>query len=319
MNENSPICASPAPTVSAVFSGYRNAITSATAASVLPISTIAATSITCSGCSISTFGSNSIPTEMKNSTENASRSGSVSSAARRLNSDSRIIMPAKNAPSANETSNSFAAPNAMPTAAAIMHSVNSSRDPVRATSHRMRGNTRLPTTSISAMNAATFSIVTPSVLQTPPPAACASPGGVPPSRPATGGSSTSTSTITRSSTTSQPTAMRPLTVSTSPRPSSARSSTTVLATDSARPNTSAAPTLQPHASASAPPSSVATVICTTAPGSAILRTASRSRSEKCRPTPNISSITPTSASCCASDRSPTNPGVPGPMTMPASR
>ena len=47
------------------------------------------------------------------------------------------------------------------------------------------------------------------------------------------------------------------------------------------------------------PSSVATAICTSAPGSAILRTASRSSSEKCRPTPNISSITPISASCAA--------------------
>jgi hypothetical protein len=55
-------------------------------------------------------GSNSMPTETKNSTENASRSGSDSVAARWLNSDSRITMPAKKAPSANETLNSCAAP-----------------------------------------------------------------------------------------------------------------------------------------------------------------------------------------------------------------
>ena len=51
-----------------------------------------------------------MPTETKKSTENASRSGSDSSAARWLNSLSRIIMPAKKAPSAKETSKSFAEP-----------------------------------------------------------------------------------------------------------------------------------------------------------------------------------------------------------------
>ena len=67
-----------------------------------------------------------------------------------------------------------------------------------------------------------------------------------PSQPASGGSSTRTSTIARSSTTSQPTAMRPLTESSRPRFSSARISTTVLATESASPNTTPAPRLQPH-------------------------------------------------------------------------
>ena len=51
-----------------------------------------------------------MPTETKNSTEKASRSGSDSSAARWLSADSRITMPAKNAPSANETPNSSAEP-----------------------------------------------------------------------------------------------------------------------------------------------------------------------------------------------------------------
>ena len=49
-----------------------------------------------------------MPTDTKNSTENASRSGSDSSAARWLSADSRITMPAKNAPSANDTPNSAA-------------------------------------------------------------------------------------------------------------------------------------------------------------------------------------------------------------------
>ena len=104
-----------------------------------------------------------------------------------------------------------------------------------------------------------------------------------------------------------------------PLDSSARSSTTVLATDSARPNTTASPTGQPQLTAAAPPSTVAAAICTTAPGAAILRTASRSSSEKCRPTPNISSITPISASWPASATSATKPGVPGPIITPASR
>jgi hypothetical protein len=49
------------------------------------------------------------------------------------------------------------------------------------------------------------------------------------------------------------------------------------------------------------------------------RTDSRSCSEKCSPTPNISSITPISASSAAIFTSATNPGVPGPMAMPATR
>ena len=55
-------------------------------------------------------GSNSMPTETKKRTANASRSGSDSSAARWLSADSRIIMPAKKAPSAKETLNSLAEP-----------------------------------------------------------------------------------------------------------------------------------------------------------------------------------------------------------------
>jgi hypothetical protein len=63
-----------------------------------------------SGSLITIIGSNSMPTETKNSTANASRSGRVSCAARWLSSDSFSTMPAKKAPSAKETSNSFTAP-----------------------------------------------------------------------------------------------------------------------------------------------------------------------------------------------------------------
>ena len=63
-----------------------------------------------SGCETMIDGLNSMPTETKNSTAKASRSGSVSCAARWLSVDSLRIMPAKNAPSANDTSNRVAAP-----------------------------------------------------------------------------------------------------------------------------------------------------------------------------------------------------------------
>jgi hypothetical protein len=56
------------------------------AASDLPSMMIATTASTCSGSLDSTAGSNSMPTETKNSTANASRSGSDSCAARWLNS-----------------------------------------------------------------------------------------------------------------------------------------------------------------------------------------------------------------------------------------
>ena len=56
------------------------------------------------------------------------------------------------------------------------------------------------------------------------------------------------------------------------------------------------------------PSSVATAICTAAPGSAIRRTDIRSSSEKWIPTPNISRMTPISASCWAREMSATKPG-----------
>ena len=285
------------------------------AAMDLPIRMMSTTASTCSGCRTSTEGSKSIPTETKKRTANASWKGSASADAWWLRSDSLITTPAKNAPSANDTPNSAAAPNATPMATASTLSVNNSREPVRATRASIHGTARRPTMNISARNAITL----PSVMATaaptlPPPSA-----GVPPMEPARAGSSTSASTIARSSTISHPTAMRPSAESTSPRCSSARSSTTVLATESDRPNTTPCPHVHPHVRASTAPMSVAAEICTTAPGREILRTASRSPREKCSPTPNISRITPISASCDASAASPTKPGVNGPTATPASR
>ena len=98
---------------------------------------------------------------------------------------------------------------------------------------------RLPTISMTATKAATLASVTPS-------------GNgerrqgsrrCPLNTGASAGSSTSASTIARSSTISQPTAMRPRSVSIRRRSCMARSSTTVLATESASPNTMPAPML----------------------------------------------------------------------------
>jgi hypothetical protein len=80
---------------------------------------------------------------------------------------------------------------------------------------------------------------------------------------------TSAATVSRSSTISQPTAMRPSGRSNIARSSSARSMTTVLATDSASPKTRPAPIVQPHNRDTAVPSAVATAICPIAPGTAI--------------------------------------------------
>ena len=73
-----------------------------------------------------------MPTETKNSTAKASRSGSDSSAARWLSADSLRIIPAKKAPSANDTPNSCEATKATPSATESTASRNSSREPVWA-------------------------------------------------------------------------------------------------------------------------------------------------------------------------------------------
>ncbi len=132
------------------------------------------------------------------------------------------------------------------------------------------------------------------------------------------GIATRTTTVSRSSTISQPTATWPEGVSTRAWASSPRSNTTVLATDRARPSTSPEAQGIPNHSATSRPRSVEAALWMRAPGTATWRTASSSRGWKCRPTPNISSTTPTSASWLASATSPTKPGVWGPMSTPAS-
>ncbi len=70
---------------------------------------------------------------------------------------------------------------------------------------------------------------------------------------------------------------------------------------------------------SSQPIAVAQPICTSAPGTATPRASASCLGEKWSPTPNISRITPISASWPAAAMSPTKPGVCGPMATPAAR
>ena len=145
-----------------------------------------------------------MPTETKNSTAKASRSGRVSWAARWLSSDSLSTMPAKKAPRAKETSNSSTAPKAMPSARASTDRVNSSREPVAALRDMIHGTSRRPTSIIMAIKATTLPMVIPRSR-----ARDAKPTLPFSAIPATAGSRTSVRTITRSSTISQPMAICP--------------------------------------------------------------------------------------------------------------
>ena len=83
-------------------------------------------------------------------------------------------------------------------------------------------------------------------------------------------------TVSRSSTTSQPTAMCPAEVCSSRLSDSTRTSTTVLATESDRPNTIEAGNEYPNARAATAPSARAVPLATRAPGTATRRTDSSS-------------------------------------------
>ena len=103
-----------------------------------------------------------MPTETKNSTANASRSGRASAAACWLTGDCPTTMPARKAPRAIEAPKKSAEPVATVTAIARTVSVKSSRDRRRAASSSMRGTTREPANATRATRAASFSIATPS-------------------------------------------------------------------------------------------------------------------------------------------------------------
>ena len=118
--------------------------------------------------------------------------------------NSEITIPAKNAPSAKETSNSSTAPKAIPNASASTDRVNSSREPVAALRAIIHGTRRRPTSIIMAINAITLPMVIP--ISTARVAKPTSPCSI---IPATAGSNTSVRTITRSSTINQPMAICP--------------------------------------------------------------------------------------------------------------
>ena len=206
-------------------------------------------------------------------------------------------------------------PKAMPTAAAITDSVNNSRagrsSPL---CHNSQGNNLRPTSSISAK---------PAHLQQCPPQSApelrGNPVGPEPPLPAipSGGSSTSTSTRWPGpSTTSHAhgNAARSSRSST-PRASRASSSTTVLAHESDSPNINPPAQPQPIHHASPMPSRVATLICTTAPGTAMRRTESRSPVEKCSPRQTSAASRQFRTTAEAMCTSATKPGVAGPIRM----
>ena len=260
---------------------------------VLPTIIIATTASTCTGCSTKMRGSNNMPTATKNKMAKISRRGRVSSSARWLKSESLTTIPAKKAPSAMETPKILYAPKAIETAAATTVKVNSSREPRRATNCMIIGTRRFPMISIKAMKPTTLSKVMPKVSQM---LSSALPvRASPPSSTAVAGKSTSTKTMTRSSTKSQPTAILPLTELSRPRSPSALSNTTVLAQDRLKPKTKAEPRLHPQIILTPIPSRVATAICKIAPGNAMRRTCNKSLREKCMPTPNMRNMTPSSA------------------------
>ena len=92
----------------------------------------------------------------------------------------------------------------------------------------------------------------------------------------TAGMSTNSRMVNRSSTTSHPRATWPLGVWRFWLSSRTRVSTTVLATEIAMPNTSPEIVDHPNIQPTSTPSTVATDICTTAPGTATLCTAIKS-------------------------------------------
>jgi hypothetical protein len=109
-------------------------------------------------------------------------------------------MPARKAPSAIDTPNTKAAPVATARARASTVKVNSSLDRRRATATSIRGTNRAPARNTTATSAASLPIArrTAKARLRPPPAV-----------PAIAGMTTSTTTVSRSSTMSQPTATWP--------------------------------------------------------------------------------------------------------------
>lgn len=140
----------------------------------------------------------SIPTETKNRTANASRIGNASDAARELKSDRPTTIPARNAPKAIDTPNTFAAPTAIPNARTKTVKVMARAGNVAAT-RRAAGEEAATDMSNEHEQQAN--------LHERPTQRQHDTGGSGRVGSERTGSRTSTRTVNRSSTTSQPTAM----------------------------------------------------------------------------------------------------------------
>lgn len=119
MKENSPACASAASTTNALLNGNPSASTMPVAASALPARMTSSTPATMRGSRTMIEGSNSMPTDTKKSTANASCNGSRLAAALWLRADPLRTTPAKNAPSAKDTPKSRAEPYATDSTAGV--------------------------------------------------------------------------------------------------------------------------------------------------------------------------------------------------------
>ena len=207
-------------------------------------------------------------------------------------------------------------------AEAITANVNNSREPVLATCNKAHGRMRLPAINITAIKAETWSKVSPIINQidfASVATAAVAVAALSPNKVDSGGNKTKTKTVTKSSTTKQPTVIFPGIALIKSLASNAFKATTVLAQDSDNPTIKLAPHDHPQHLANKIPKIVEIVICVIAPGTAIFLTDIKSFVEKCSPTPNINNITPISESCLPNSTSAVNPGLPGPIKIPAIR
>ena len=164
---SSPIWASMAATGVPISADRPNRATMKEPATALAPTMMTRVASTDSGCCTRMAGSNIMPAVKNSNTANASRSGTIWSAARRPSGCSAKIIPASRAPRASGTPNSPAAPHATPRAMAKVASRTSSRDPARPVLCRTHGITRSPTTIMKPIKAAILTSVRANVPPAP--------------------------------------------------------------------------------------------------------------------------------------------------------
>ena len=201
MNENSPIWLRPAATVRVAREPADSTTPSTMLMSHLPTMIRATRAASSARWLASVTGFTIMPTDAKKMIENRSWNGMASAAARCDSFEPPTTTPAKKAPRATETSNSADAAMAVPRAMTTTASWNSSRELKRAMRCSSHGRKRDPTTSMIATKAA--------VLRRARPTSAASSGPDTSPDPNTTGRITRITMVARSSTMSQPVAMRP--------------------------------------------------------------------------------------------------------------